>query len=485
MIYDFNDSGSVNTGYMAGYFWSKDYINDLVAKLQGIRSNEMDIIYIRGDEPSGWETIGEDFYRYNLTTLVHEYQHLVHFGITVWEPDSSGDFSDIWINEMMSMAAETMYFKHELAENPSYTHPGMQGQGYLTDRIMYYNQDPQNSIRNGQGLTYWDSQGDVFANYALAYLFGQYLAVHSDSGEAVFKDILNYMLSNSVFDYRAVVGAAAQNITGINAWEDLLKSFAIANMLNDSAGAGLYGYNGNFTLAPHGPLSTTVFIHNSGAVYRSITGSWNAPPDAGPNIRFFEFSAQGPTNTTTTTPGGGNTTTTIGDSNCPPENPIDCDNGYCCPEDLPFCGTGRFRGKCSKAPFPATACPASFLAGENSAQVELLRALRDKVMKITPPGREYIREFYNHAPEITFMLMSNTYLRLRAENLLSNLLPDVAALLSGSTVSINPETMEYLAGLLDELSQQSDPELRQFIVTLKEDLANGNFFRELGIKTGK
>jgi len=32
--------------------------------------------------------------------------------------------------------------------NPSYTHDGMAPGGYLKDRIGYYNNDPQNSIRN-------------------------------------------------------------------------------------------------------------------------------------------------------------------------------------------------------------------------------------------------------------------------------------------------------------------------------------------------
>ncbi|MCP4714224.1 MAG: Ig-like domain-containing protein, partial [Deltaproteobacteria bacterium] len=43
--------------------------------------------------------------------------------------------------------------------------------------------------------------------------------------------------------------------------------------------------------------------------------------------------------TTTTIPDS--TTTTVPDFyECPPEAPVDCLNGYCCPEDQPYCGSG-------------------------------------------------------------------------------------------------------------------------------------------------
>ena len=108
LIYDINDSASVSTGWLAGYFWSKDYIDDAATRLQGVRSNEADMIYIRGDEPSGWDDQQNgSFADTTLTTLIHEYQHLAHFCITYWQPQlagKTGNIDDTWINEMMSMA---------------------------------------------------------------------------------------------------------------------------------------------------------------------------------------------------------------------------------------------------------------------------------------------------------------------------------------------------------------------------------------------
>ena len=56
LIYNINDNASISTGWLAGYFWSKDYINDSVTQTQQVRSNEADMIYIRGNDPAGWTT---------------------------------------------------------------------------------------------------------------------------------------------------------------------------------------------------------------------------------------------------------------------------------------------------------------------------------------------------------------------------------------------------------------------------------------------
>jgi len=55
--------------------------------------------------------------------------------------------------------------------------------------------------------------------------------------------------------------------------------------------------------------------------------------------------------TTTTAP---STTTTTGDGGCPPDYPIDCGNGYCCPQTHPVCGYGPDEGWCFTDDGPQT-----------------------------------------------------------------------------------------------------------------------------------
>lgn len=506
LLYDINDSGSIN-GYLGGYFWSKDYYADALTRQQNIRSNEMDMIYIRGDKPAGWDQSGLDFYEYNLTTLVHEYQHLVHFGKLVW---SSGQTSsDVWIDEMMAMAAETMYFKEKLRLNPSFTHPDMLPGGYLSGRIEYYNQDPGSSIRNGHGLTYWNNNGDVYANYTLSYLFGQYLSLHAANGQAIFKSILDYMIANSVTDYQAVAGAAVSSISGIATWEDILKNWAAANLVNKSS--GLAGYKGAFTLTAHGPTSNPAYIYNSGIVYRQIYSTWTPPTDAGANIRYYVFDDSGnftgtttsttPASTTTTTAHSATTTTTAAattsttttaDAACPdPAFPHDCldvtgeccSAGYpvccwfgCCPESFPYCGSDGF---CHDTPQDASGvCPAELLTDGDPDALQALRRYRDEVLRMHPRGEDYVWLFYRHAPEIRGLLLQRPGLRQRAAACLVRLLP---ALWDTGTVRMGRKTFADIQALLNELAAVGSPGLRGAVLGMQRDMRQEGFCESLGL----
>ena len=423
LFYDFNDGGTANM-YMAGYFWSKDYLEDSVASRQGIRSNEMDVIYIRGDEPQGWEQTGADLYESLLTTLIHEYQHMVNFCITAWSQGASGGFADVWTNEMMSMVTETMYFQEKLKENPFYINNELVGNGYLNSRIIYYNLDPKNSIRNGHGLTYWDNNGDTLANYSLSYLFGIYMATHASNGYGIFKQILDYMVANKVYDYQAVTAVASQRINGVSTWEDLLKSFAIANMANQPS--GLFGYKGGFVLTPHGPTMSSVRINCGGAVYRSVTGEVSAPAGAGPNIKFFD------------------------------------DNGN------PLPGGG-------------SVCPAALVLGERTNEADLLRQFRDTVLQKTPTGKALIEDYYRHSPELVLMLLQDMQLRHQIATVLIEVQPTIRTALQEGRLVLVPPLETKINAVCRSLAQKASPELREFIETVQQDFTTGRLFDEFGI----
>ncbi|MCX5905363.1 MAG: hypothetical protein NTV89_18270 [Proteobacteria bacterium] len=411
------------------------------------------MIYIRGNAPAGWTTQQYgNFADSTLTTLIHEYQHLVHFCILYWQPKlagKTGNEDDTWINEMMSMASETMYFQKKLQDNPSYTHDGMLPGGYLEDRIVYYNKDTNNSIRNGHGLVYWVNDNTVFSNYSLAYIFGQYLNLQSSIGDGIYKEILNYMVANSVYDYQAVAGVAKQRLTGIGSWEDLIKSWAIANMLNQAS--GLYGYTGAFSLTPHGPTSANVTIHSGGVVYRLVNGNWNRPADAGANIKYYGFSAGDvpststvppgqttttvPGQTTTTTAGTVTTTTTAPGYTCPPDYPVDCNNGYCCPSNQPVCGTGAKEGQCLSKGL----CATSLMFGNNSYEADLLRAFRDQVLAQTGKGTELSNLYYQHTAELVVIIFGDSELYKDVIDVTGRMIPVIESALQGSEISIGKD----------------------------------------------
>jgi hypothetical protein len=205
-------------GYTAGYFYTGD-MYDLSTREY---SNMADMLYI--DVNPG--KVSDQSLRY---TLAHEFQHLVNFSVR----QRIGSPQDTWINEGLSTAAEYLYAgKH------------------LQDRIDFFN-DPRTSIPYGNNFYYWND-GVVYgdrglANYATVYLFFQWLRIHADNGQGIYKEIIN----SDYGDYRAVAGAASRRFDPPLAddWELLLRTWLAANYLNEES--GLNGYKGE--------LATNVF----------------------------------------------------------------------------------------------------------------------------------------------------------------------------------------------------------------------------------
>lgn len=171
-----------------------------------------------------------------------------------------------------------------------------------------------------------------------------------------------------------------------------------------------------------------------------------------------------PVTTTTTTIPGSSTTTTTASSECTEDYPIDCGNGYCCPEDYPYCGTGLRRGKCFSEE-PSTPCPASQLFGEQSPETSLLREFRDSVLMESAEGRLLIEAYYRNADEITTIIKNNTSIRKKLTQAILNLLPPVNKALVGFSFTIDEKTVRLLQELGQEVSVLASDRLKHDIQT--------------------
>lgn len=484
LVYDMHDSGAVS-GFVGGYFWSKDYYDDTYTQSQDIRSNETDMIYIRGDEPSGWGVTGIDFFQYNLTTLVHEYQHLVHFGIKVWQTQNAYGASDVWIDEMMAMASETMYFKEKLDEDAGFTHPAMTGDGYLAGRIGYYNADSTGSIRNGHGLTDWGGGGYLLASYSLAYLFGQYLALQSSDGQRVFGRIIDVMLQQGWNDYRAVARAAAETLSGVSDWEDLLQNWALANVLNHSAGP--YGYGGAFTLSPGSPDRDPALLYNGGVVYCSPGGQWDEPSDAGATVRYIGFDDSGPVTAGTSTIPASTTTTstalvsTTMSSTSAPATTTSTTADATTTTTVPLTSTTTTSIAISLTTTTTTmavSCPAEVALAGVPGACDLLRCVRDHVLTRGPAGARLVERYYAVAGDLAAMLRDDPHLRLQVRRTLVRLLPAFQRVCAGGDFRLSPTERAAAAELAGRIAAAALPEApavarsvqRMVILTSEADL---------------
>jgi hypothetical protein len=71
---------------------------------------------------------------------------------------------------------------------------------------------------------------------------------------------------------------------------------------------------------------------------------------------------------------------------------------------------------------PEGPCPAEEIYGEHSAEVQILRAVRDNLLSQTPEGREIIKLYYQWAPMITMVVRNDRALKAEMQELIDGIL---------------------------------------------------------------
>lgn len=246
------------TGFVGGYFWGGDLFNQT-------HSNQMEIFYIDTFPGMGPDEENPDVTRV-YSTLAHEFQHMVNFNRNRLKGDEE---MDTWLNEALSLAAEHMY------------------EGVQEGRINYYNQS--NAIENGRSLLDWNND-EVLANYALSYLFSQYLRSQidlengSEHGIKFFKDII----MDDARDYTAVENVIKAHIDPDLSFGEFMTNFRAAMLLK--ANTGYYGFGGEIDF---NEISTPLYsggsknIDGGGAVVIDLTESFTDPEDKGEDVKYL------------------------------------------------------------------------------------------------------------------------------------------------------------------------------------------------------
>ena len=167
VIYDIaNDFYSENAEGVAGYFFgTKDYFKRNNFRDARACSNEgkyfyLDSAFCNYCEDGNFSNPSSTISELSLTTLFHEFQHMIHFG----QKTIYGIESETWYNEMLSMLCEDM-MAEQLGTNQSCYAPWITRiqnlrQGYALSGI--------DEFRNDANFT--------LCSYATAYTFGAWLS---------------------------------------------------------------------------------------------------------------------------------------------------------------------------------------------------------------------------------------------------------------------------------------------------------------------
>ncbi len=89
-----------------------------------------------------------------------------------------------------------------------------------------------------------------------------------------------------------------------------------------------------------------------------------------------------------------------------------CCKGDCCDRENEVCDNGQCRAKCSLYQ----------IYGEDSAEVELLRTFRDKVLSLTPEGQAIIELYYQWSPVIVRAMEEDEEFREQAKGMVDGVL---------------------------------------------------------------
>lgn len=199
VFFNINKVEVTSGGYVGGYFYSGDLIEGY--------GNNAEILYI--DCLNGLDKA--------ITTVIHEFQHLINYNMTVLEYIPQ---TDTWLNEALSESTEVVYKK---------------GKPPL-ERISYFNAD----YNRYSGNYFYTWTSDVI-NYASACTFMYWLYLQSGNNYNIYKDIAQAP-RNIRGNYNALVKSVNKHISGLQTsdWKKILLTWFLANYKNDSS--GLYGY---------------------------------------------------------------------------------------------------------------------------------------------------------------------------------------------------------------------------------------------------
>jgi len=254
LLTDIDGDDSANGG-VVGFFWSKD--NFLATSVSG--SNERVMFYIDAvmfaNGVDTWDI--DDFWPKELiSTLAHEFQHMINFYQKYILLDSN---TDTWINEMLSESTEDLVatkIRHIGPRGVAYTDGSAGDPGNTLGRYPLFN------ANNTLSLTTWTNQLEDYSN---VNAFGAYL-LRNYGGAALLHDIMH----NGFEDEQAVVDAVNKSANGSGkTFSDLLSEWGVAVMLSD-----------------HDNLVNTPFYNTGDFTYSDYNGIIY---DMG-SINFFNYS---------------------------------------------------------------------------------------------------------------------------------------------------------------------------------------------------
>jgi hypothetical protein len=123
-------------------------------------------------------------------------------------------------------------------------------------------------------------------------------------------------------------------------------------------------------------------------------------------------------------------------------------------------------------------CPAE-ITTNNSSNLKVLKNYRDKILTQSESGREYIKLYYQHAPEVTSLLIEHSELRKEAKEILNYIIPKITHILKGKKAELlDSKLKNEIINFLNQVQEKGSPELEATIEKLMYDIENGRYIEK-------
>jgi hypothetical protein len=252
LVYDIDfDNDSTTLSRTIGYFYSKDeYTQDVLnASHANLKTNLCEMFYIDAEIT---RTNKELVY----STLVHEFQHMIHFNQKTVRLNMS---SAVWYNERLSMITEDMISPKIGIDIGNTGHP-------VQTRIPLFL-----SSYTKSGVSDWLPDSSVLYSYSGAFAFGAYLT-RNFGGAALVKQII----SNDFVDeasISAALNACTANTSNVKDFVSALKRYPEVAFYTSSPVSGKLSFNNTVSSTIGGVVYTFSAIDISNMLQVSLNGS--------------------------------------------------------------------------------------------------------------------------------------------------------------------------------------------------------------------
>ena len=128
---------------------------------------------------------------------------------------------------------------------------------------------------------------------------------------------------------------------------------------------------------------------------------------------------------------------------------------------------------------PQSPCPATALLGEGTT-LNLLRRFRDTVLSRSDAMKNYSNRYYEHAEEVSAMLVADKSIRAQALEIIAEGMPVIRALAQGNQALLNRGLIRKIDGLLAKMSGKASDSLKRALAAMRTDIREKKIFTQCG-----